>query len=243
MSVSAIAVAGAARAVGAAMCAPAFTMIPWRFRIAFAAAAGWAAAPIAAGDSMITTISLPQLLIEISIGALIGVLAAISVEALRVCGRVIGEQMGLSLAQTYDPAIDGDANAAEMLLSWSAITIFVAVGGIQTIAITAAASVHTLPPGLLAQNGFAHSVASLLDAAMLVGFKACLPVVGVLAAVSAVAALVVRIVPGFSTFSAGFGSRAAVAMAAAVATCGVMWASENAFIQQSLAHIAKGVSP
>ena len=40
MSVSAIAVAGAARAVGAAMCAPAFTMIPWRFRMAFAAAAG-----------------------------------------------------------------------------------------------------------------------------------------------------------------------------------------------------------
>ena len=243
MSVSAIAVAGAARAVGVAMCAPAFTMIPWRFRLAFAAAAGWAAAPIAAGDSMITSISLPQLLIEISIGALIGLLAAISVEALRVCGRVIGEQMGLSLAQTYDPAIDGEANAAEMLFTWSAITIFVAVGGIQTIAITAAASVRTLPPGSFEQSGFANSVALMLDAAMVVGFKACLPVVGVLAAVSAVAALVVRIVPGFSTFSAGFGSRAAVAMAAALATCGVIWTSENAFIQQSLAQIAKGVSP
>ena len=243
MSVSAIAVAGAARAVGAAMCAPAFTMIPLRFRIAFAAAAGWAAAPIAAGDSMITTISLPQVVIEISIGAFIGLLAAISVEALRVCGRVIGEQMGLSLAQTYDPAIDGEANAAEMLFTWSAITIFVAVGGIQTIAITAAASVRTLPPGTFAQSDFANSVALLLDAAMVVGFKACLPVVGVHAAVTAVAALVVRIVPGFSTFSAGFGSRAAVGIAAALATCGVIWTSENVFIQNSLAHIAKGVSP
>ena len=243
MSVSAIAVAGAARAVGAAMCAPAFTMITWRFRMAFAAAAGWAAAPIAAGDSMITTISLPQVLIEISIGALIGLLAAISVEALRICGRVIGEQMGLSLAQTYDPAIDGEANAAEMLFTWSAITIFVAVGGIQTIAITAAASVRTMPPGTFAQSDFANSVALLLDAAMVVGFKACLPVVGVLAAVTAVAALVVRIVPGFSTFSAGFGSRAAVGIAAALATCGVIWTSENVFIQNSLAHIAKGVSP
>ena len=243
MSVSEIAVAGAARAVGAAMCAPAFTMIPWRFRLAFAGAAGWAAAPIAAGDSMITTISLPQIAIEISIGAVIGLLAAISVEALRVCGRVIGEQMGLSLAQTYDPAIDGEANAAEMLFTWSAITIFVAVGGIQTIAITAAASVRTLPPGTFAQSDFANSVALLLDAAMVVGFKACLPVVGVLAAVTAVAALVVRIVPGFSTFSAGFGSRAAVGIAAALATCGVIWTSENAFIQNSLAHIAKGVSP
>ena len=243
MSVSAIAVAGAARAVGAAMCAPAFTMIPWRFRMAFAATAGWAAAPIAAGDSMITTISLPQIVIEISIGALIGLLAAISVEALRICGRVIGEQMGLSLAQTYDPAIDGEANAAEMLFTWSAITIFVAVGGIQTIAITAAASVRTLPPGIFAQSDFANSVALLLDAAMVVGLKACLPVVGVLAAVTAVAALVVRIVPGFSTFSAGFGSRAAVGIAAALATCGVIWSSENSFIQNSLAHIAKGVSP
>ena len=243
MSVSAIAVAGAARAVGAAMCAPAFTMIPWRFRMAFAAAAGWAAAPIAASDSIITAISLPQIVIEISIGALIGLLAAISVEALRICGRVIGEQMGLSLAQTYDPAIDGEANAAEMLFTWSAITIFVAVGGIQTIAITAAASVRTLPPGTVAQSDFANSVALLLDAAMVVGFKACLPVVGVLATVTAVAALVVRIVPGFSTFSAGFGSRAAVGIAAALATCGVIWSSENNFIQNSLAHITKGVSP
>ena len=62
-------------------------------------------------------------------------------------------------------------------------------------------------------------------------------------AVTAVAALVVRIVPGFSTFSAGFGSRAAVGIAAALATCGVIWTSENVFIQNTLAHIAKGVSP
>ncbi len=243
MSVSAIAIAGAARAVGAAMCAPAFTMIPWRFRLVLAAGAGWAAAPIAAGDSMITTISVPHIAVEISIGALIGLLAAIAVEALRVCGRVIGEQMGLSLAQAYDPAIDGEANAAEMLFTWSAITIFVAVGGIQTIAMTAAASVRTLPPESWAQSGLADMVASLLDAAMVVGLKACLPVVGVLAAVTAVAALVARIVPGFSTFSAGFGPRAAVGMAAALATCGVIWASENAFIQNSLAQIANGVAP
>lgn len=243
MSVSEIAVAGAARAVGAAMCAPAFTIIPWRFRLAFAGAAGWAAAPIAAGDSMITTISLPQIAIEISIGAVIGLLAAISVEALRVCGRVIGEQMGLSLAQTYDPAIDGEVNAAEMLFTWSAITIFVAVGGIQTIAIAAAASVRTLAPGTFLESGFANSVALLLDSAMLVGFKACLPVVAVLAAVSAVAALIVRIVPGFSTFSAGFGARAVFGLMAAFAACAVIWASENAFIQHSLAQISNGVSP
>ncbi|MCE9618737.1 MAG: flagellar biosynthetic protein FliR [Planctomycetes bacterium] len=243
MSLSAIAVAGAARAAGAAVFAPAFTMIPWRFRLAFAAAAGWAAAPIAAGDAMVTSISLPEIAVEAAIGAMIGLLAAIAVEALRVCGHVIGEQMGLSLAQAYDPAIDGEASSAEALLAWSAITIFVAVGGIQTVAMTAATSVRTLPPGSFFQSGIANSAASLLDAAMLVGFKACLPVVGVLAAVSAVAALVVRIVPGFSTFSAGFGPRAATGLAAAVATCGVMWAAENAFIQDSLARIAREVAP
>jgi flagellar biosynthesis protein FliR len=237
------AAAAAARAAGAAFFAPAFTSIPWRMRLAFAVAAGWVAAPVAAGDRSLADISIAWVAMEAATGAVIGLLAAIAVEALRVAGHLIGQQMGWSIAPTYDPAVEGEANAAESLLSWSAVAIFVAIGGVQSIVLVAAASVRTLAPGGFLRAEVAASAPPLLDAAMRVGLTACLPVAALLGAVSGVAALVVRVAPGVSTFAAGFGPRAVLGLAATAATCAVSWSGESAFLRDALQRVAAEVVP
>ena len=94
------------------MTAPAFGdfTLPVRFRLAGALAVSFALAPLVAptyGDwSASPSLSVMSATIfgEIFFGALLGISARILASALNVAGQIIAFQMGLSLAQIFDPS-------------------------------------------------------------------------------------------------------------------------------------------
>jgi len=170
-------------------------------------------------------------------GLCIGGIAAAAVEALRCMGRLAGEQMGLALASSYDPAIAGETQVTESLLAWSATAVFVAVGGIESVVLAATRGGSRDGAAWLAS---ADGIARTLDAAMRVGVRVCLPVLAVTLAGAVIGGVVIRAAPRTVTLAGGFGIRAAMGVGMLIASVATAWAMQSDLLRHAMAKIPGG---
>jgi len=150
------------RAAGAALLVPAFTGMPGSIRaglVLIAAVVAWPMGSRGASPEGSFWLWAPQ---ELAAGAIVGATAAAAAGGLRLAGRLVGEQMGLGLGEAAQPeSAEPEGNAAEATLGWCSAACFVAVGGIETVVITAARG----RDGQSAWGMGAEGIASALDAA------------------------------------------------------------------------------
>lgn len=226
------------RAAGAALMAPSFTAMPVTLRVGLAAGAALIALPLGAGAAAPTGAWWSWAPAELLAGVCIGGAAAAAVEALRLAGRLAGEQMGLALGETYLPATGPvEGNAVEGALGWAAAASFVAVGGVEGVVIAAVRSVpQDGAPWIASGDGIART----LDAAMSVGLRVCLPVLAVTLAGAAIGGVVVRAAPRVMALAGGFGARAAVALGMLAASAGVGWGMQGSFTRAVLDRLVTG---
>jgi flagellar biosynthetic protein FliR len=84
---------------------------------------------------------------EIAIGLVIGLAAAVLVQAMGVAGEVMSMQMGLSIAPSLAPVPELQVVGIGPITSLLATLIYLALGGHLMLLRALAASLHTLPPG------------------------------------------------------------------------------------------------
>lgn len=226
------------RAAGAAALAPAFTGMPTGLRAAIALGAACVAWPLGAGGAVPEGAWWQWAPMELLAGVCIGAIAAASVEALRLAGRIAGEQMGLGFGQSYLPASDGEAiGAAENAMGWAGAAAFVAVGGIEGVVIAAARSVPGDGRAWLASG---EGIAGTLDAAMQVGLRVCLPLLAVTLAGAGIAGVMVRVAPRLMTVGGGFGVRAAMGLGMLAASAAAAWGLQGTFVRSMLDRLSTG---
>ena len=223
------------RAAGAAWMAPAFTLMLLSLRLALGVASAWIAMPLAEGAAAPVSPWWQWAPIELLAGVCIGGVAAVSVEALRLAGRVASEQMGLSMGEHPDPAGEVDGGPVQAMMGWAAAIAFVSVGGIDAVVLAAARS----------EAGEAclrspERMTSLLDAAFEVGLRACLPVLAVAVAGTCIGGAVVRAAPRLVTLVGGFGVRAAAGLGMLAASVATAWAVQQDLVRRSLDLITPG---
>lgn len=223
------------RAAAAAWMATACTPIAGWMRLMLALAAGWIAAPLAI-DRPVTGLAwwhwVPT---EALAGLCIGGIAAISVEALRLAGRVVSEQMGMSMAAPADSSELESGGPVESLMAWSATLAFVSVGGLDAVVL---ASVRS--GAAEAGPSLAGRAASVLDAAFEVGTRACLPVLAISLAGTVIGGVVIRAAPRMVSLGSGFGARAAVGMGMLAASAGGAWMAQQDLFRRSLGLLGPG---
>jgi flagellar biosynthetic protein FliR len=104
------------------------------------------AAPVATLSDHVLDMSLPMAG-EIAIGVVIGLAAAVLVQAVGLAGEVISMQMGLSIAPALAPVPEMQVVGLGQISTLLAILIYLSLGGHLMLLHALASSLRTLPPG------------------------------------------------------------------------------------------------
>ncbi len=94
-------------------------------------------------------------------------------------GHIMDEQMGMAMAQTYDPSFQGQATPASNVLNIFSILIFFSANGHHTLLRLMLDSGGVVPFGTAALGSeAAEKVAALFIDCTLLSMKLCLPILG-----------------------------------------------------------------
>jgi flagellar biosynthesis protein FliR len=147
----------------------------------------------------------PLLFTEILIGVSIGLLLQLPFMAIEVFGQLVGFQMGLSIAQSFNPSLGSDINSVGSLAFYMGLYAFVMLGGVDAIMLALLKTFEGVPAG-----GFALSQAPLelfvavLDAAIDVAISVAAPVLGGSVVLMLALGFVMKTMPQLNIMGEGF---------------------------------------
>lgn len=126
--------------------------IPMRLKALFVGAMACAVYPVVPGGShavegMDLFSIAGAVAMEVGIGLVIGILAAVPLLAMEMAGVLTGQQMGLGLARVFNPEVDFDTDLIGQLLFYIAAGSFLALGGIETMFGSVVETFRHVPPG------------------------------------------------------------------------------------------------
>src|SRR5277367_1777734 len=84
---------------------------------------------------------------EMSVGLLIGLLVGGVFAGIQLGAHLISQQMGLSLANIYDPSFEDQSTAIEQVAFWIALVAFLSMGGHREILNAVVYSYKQVPMG------------------------------------------------------------------------------------------------
>jgi flagellar biosynthetic protein FliR len=133
---------------------------------------------------------------EMLIGIVIGLTAAVLVQGVALAGEVVSLQMGLSLGATLAPSPDVQTSGIAQIKSTLALLIFLGVGGHLILLRGLADSLRALPPGTgMDIASGAQAGAALMGTLFSSAARAAAPVMVTLLLVNVALALLSRAVP------------------------------------------------
>jgi flagellar biosynthesis protein FliR len=163
--------------------------------------------------------ALPLLLVqEALIGYTIGAIAAIPLLSVEMSGVIASQQMGLGIANIYNPESDVDANVLGQMLYTIAIAGFIAAAGVDRLFICVADTFNTIPIG-----GYALAAAPLdlflstLTAGFELAMRVTTPVAGAVTLMTIALGAVTKTMPQINVMSVGFTFKILIGMGALVA--------------------------
>ena len=120
-----------------------------------------------------------KLVLELAMGYVIGTIMNLFLFVPSLAGHIMDEQMGMAMAQTYDPSFQGQSTPAANVLNIFSILLFFAANGHQTLLRLMLDSGGLVPFGTAALgDGVAQTLVGLFIDCVLLAIKLCLPVLG-----------------------------------------------------------------
>jgi flagellar biosynthetic protein FliR len=145
------------------------------------------------------------LLAEVLIGMAIGLLATMPLVAVQIAGSIISYKLGLALAQVYNPEFDAQSEVIGQVLYLMALGLFVQVGGLEHMVVAVMDTFATLPPGTAWLDAApAELLASMIDAAFVVGLRIAMPVMLMATLASLAMGVLMRTIPQINIMTIGF---------------------------------------
>lgn len=184
------------------------TQVPLRVRVLLSIALTVAVAPAVGNVPAVDLLSLQALLIaarEVLIGVLIGLLLAMSLQAVTIAGESISMTMGLGFATMVDPQSGFNVPVLSQFLLVLTSLLFLGLGGHLMLIELVAASFQTMPvagTGLVRADllGVAAFGTQMFAGAVLLA----LPAVVALLVVQLAMGVMTRAAPQMNIFSVGF---------------------------------------
>ncbi|MBX3357233.1 MAG: flagellar biosynthetic protein FliR [Phycisphaeraceae bacterium] len=148
---------------------------------------------------------LPLVIGESLVGVTIGLLAAIPIFSVQLAGLIMSQQMGISLAAAYNPALDTESDVMGELLLYVAFSVFIFSGGLESLFLCVGHSFQTLPVG-----GFVPAMApatlliSLISAGFELAIRVSAPVLVIILLETLASAFVMKTIPQINILTIGF---------------------------------------
>lgn len=142
---------------------------------------------------------------EMLIGLSIGAVAAVPIAAMEVAGKLIGQQAGLGLATVFNPAVDTESGLLSQLLLYTAILIFLAIGGLEAMFLAVANTFSAVPLGAATP---AHAPLDLYVGVLASGFemamRVAIPVLCIIFLETLAMGFIMKTMPQLNILSVGF---------------------------------------
>lgn len=142
---------------------------------------------------------------EILIGFTIGTIAAMPMMAVQMGGLIMGQQMGLGLANLYNPAIDTEGDIIGQILFYVALGVFLALGGFDILVYSIVASFDRVAIG-----GFGvgqaplQTIVAVVHSGFELALRVAMPVLCVLFLETVAVGFIMKTVPQLNILSFGF---------------------------------------
>jgi flagellar biosynthetic protein FliR len=160
---------------------------------------------------------------ELAIGGVIGFVASMPIFAMRAGGLVMGQQMGLGFARFYNPAAEEESDVLEQIMSYLAIVLFLALGGLDAVFLCVLRSFeHVSAGGFATDGGAADLVVGVMLAATEFGLRIAMPLLGVVFLETVAMGFVSKTVPQLNVLSLGFPIRILVGLVVIIASLPVI---------------------
>jgi flagellar biosynthetic protein FliR len=163
----------------------------------------------------------PLIATEVLVGASLGLLAAIPLMSVQLGGLLMGQQMGLGLAQLVNPGIDIEGDSVGQLLFIIAISTFFMFDGLSILFDCLAQTFWLVQPG-----GFAFGDApldllvGLIASGFELAFRIAMPVLAIIFVETLILGFLMKTVPTLNIMSFGFPIKIIVGL---VTLFGAMW--------------------
>jgi len=216
-----------ARVAGVLLVAPVFAepVVPVKVRLLLAVAIAFAVAGRLTQPPHVPTGGLGlglALIFEAAVGAAIGFTARLVFAGVELGAMYVGQQMGIGLAELYDPQTE-DTSGAVKLLGLLALVIFLAIGGHRALLSGAMSSFEAVP---VSGSAPVHALPGMLASVLMVSFslalKVAAPVLVAMLLATVAMGLLQRTAPQFHIFSTGMPVRVMVGLVMLAGTLGVM---------------------
>lgn len=142
---------------------------------------------------------------EVSVGLLIGLAAQMCTSIVLFAGRIIDMEVGLSMANVFDPATNQQSSITGVLLQYGVMLILYTTG-LHRYLLKALMETFTLIPigGVqLNTDKLLASLITFLGDYIIIGFRICLPVFASITLMNIVLGLLAKLAPQMNMFSVG----------------------------------------
>jgi len=147
----------------------------------------------------------PMMFTELLIGIAIGLIAGLPMVAIQMGGYLMGYQMGLSLAESFNPELDTNSSVIGQLLFYLSIFIYISVGGFETIFMILADSFHTIGSGTFRASDMPLDLLlGVLHSGFELALRVASPIMGVISMLLIAMGFIMKTMPQINIMSIGF---------------------------------------
>ncbi|MEL6497493.1 MAG: flagellar biosynthetic protein FliR [Planctomycetota bacterium] len=184
---------------------------------------------------------------ETLIGAAIGFIASLPILAVQLGGQIMGQQMGLGLAQVFNPELETNTGVVDQLLFYTALAVFISFGGVEA---TFSALLNTYESVPLGGMTLAAIPLELIVGTLAAGFELAIrvaaPILGIMIIETVATGVLMKTIPQINIMSVGFSLKTLAGLfglAAAVATIFMVFADEAGGMLASMIDWSLRVEP
>ncbi|MEO1584432.1 MAG: flagellar biosynthetic protein FliR [Planctomycetota bacterium] len=180
-----------------------------------------------------------QLMItETLIGAAIGFIASLPILAVQLGGQIMGQQMGLGLAQVFNPELETNTGVVDQLLFFSALAVFISLGGIEAIFGSLIHSYESVPLGAMTLTMIPlDMIVGVLGAGYELALRVAAPVVAIMIIETVASGVLMKTIPQINIMTVGFAIKTLAglfALGAASAAIFTVFAEEAVSVMNAL---------
>lgn len=147
----------------------------------------------------------PLAVAEMLIGMVVGFVAGLPLLGVQVGGLLIGQQMGLGLAQFFNPDLQDESDVLGTLLYMMTIACFLLLGGHEQLLLTVLRSFEHVPlGGYRPDAGLLALIGGLLAAAIETALRVAAPLLALVFLETVAMGFVAKTVPQLNILSLGF---------------------------------------
>ncbi len=216
------------RVMGVFMFAPLVSSptVPVKIKLFIAACLTLGIAPVVpvTGVPMETVFELAMAIAaEVTVGVCLGLIAAVPLWVLQLSGLLMSMQIGLGMAQVFNPAMDTETDVFGELMLYIAIAIYLSIGGLSMLFLALAASFTNVPLG-----GFALTDApldlmlGLIRSGFELSLRVAAPVIGILLVETVSSGVIMKSIPQINVMSVGFAVKIVMGLGALILSLAVI---------------------